>query len=333
MKVSIVIPVYNVAEYIVACLESVTSQTYQGAMECLLIDDCGKDDSMETARDFVEKYRGNIDFRMIHHRNNRGLSASRNTGIRESTGDYVYFLDSDDAITPRCIEQIVAVLSEHPDCDMIQAGAFATRELEPWFSMEKKMPDYADNPEWILRTLLMRGGPHGFPVTAWNRLVRRDFLIENNLFFKEGILHEDELWGFMLARKVRRLGICRHNTYIYRIRENSIMTNLQSNDEKVYALLDVWDEMIANVGGVSKKTQIRMIWRHIDEFYPLELSEAPRQELRKRLERLVDFRIFPVCLLIYFYLRESIADLHKKGTRRRVKRWMHTSMRFTSPRK
>ena len=98
MKLSIIIPVYHVAPYIEDCLRSVMRQTYQGAMECLIVDDCGTDDSMAIAERTIATYEGPIVFQVLHHERNRGLSAARNTGTLAAKGDYLYYLDSDDEI-------------------------------------------------------------------------------------------------------------------------------------------------------------------------------------------------------------------------------------------
>ena len=95
-KVSIVIPVYNVEPYIEECLQSVMRQSYRGEIECILIDDCGTDNSMGIAVQLIEEYNGPIDIKVMHHEHNQGLSAARNTGIDAACGDYIYFLDSDD---------------------------------------------------------------------------------------------------------------------------------------------------------------------------------------------------------------------------------------------
>lgn len=81
MLVSIIVPVYNVAEYIESCVRSVMTQTYDGGLECLIFDDCGTDNSIAIAQQMIENYQGSIDFKVIHHEKNRGLSAARNTGM------------------------------------------------------------------------------------------------------------------------------------------------------------------------------------------------------------------------------------------------------------
>lgn len=120
MRVSVIIPVYNVEPYIAACIQTVMRQTYQGELECILVDDCGTDNSMEIAEKLISDYQGPIEFRILHHEHNRGLSAARNTGTAASKGDYIYFLDSDDEISPNCIELMANVVLKHPQVEVVQ---------------------------------------------------------------------------------------------------------------------------------------------------------------------------------------------------------------------
>ena len=119
-KISIIIPVYNVEPYISECLQSVMRQTYQGSMESLVVDDCSTDKSIEIAEKLIAEYDGPIEFRMLHHKHNRGLSAARNTGVENANGDYVLFLDSDDHITDDCLDVLTGPLKEK-DYDMVLA--------------------------------------------------------------------------------------------------------------------------------------------------------------------------------------------------------------------
>lgn len=129
MDVSIIIPTYNVAPYIIECLESVASQTYQGVIECIVVDDCGTDESIPLAQEFIDSYNGNIKFRICHREKNGGLSAARNSGLFEAKGEFVYFLDSDDYITPNCIESLVEVAKHFPKVEIVQGGIVNTRVL------------------------------------------------------------------------------------------------------------------------------------------------------------------------------------------------------------
>ena len=97
IKVSIIIPIYKVEQYIEKCLNSVLEQSYDGVkIECILVDDCSPDKSMEIVHAIVGNYQGNISFVFLKHLENKGLSAARNTGLNAASGEYVMFVDSDD---------------------------------------------------------------------------------------------------------------------------------------------------------------------------------------------------------------------------------------------
>lgn len=221
ISVSIIVPVYNVEPYIKECFDSVASQTYCGPLECIFVDDCGTDDSMGVLDSCVESYKGNIDFRVVHHEKNRGISAARNTGIGEAKGGYVYFLDSDDAITPDCIQKLVEHVRKHPGVDMVCGGTLG--KGRKWLQTKHKwwIPNYTCNSKWIKCMMLQRGW---VPVTAYNKLVRKDLIIKNGIYFEEGLIHEDELWNFFMAKHVNSLAIERDATYLYRIVQGGIMS-------------------------------------------------------------------------------------------------------------
>ena len=222
MKISVIIPVYNVAPYIAACLQSVMRQTAQAALECILVDDCGPDNSMEVVSETLKSYKGPVDFKIVRHTQNRGLSAARNTGLAAATGDYIYFLDSDDEITPDCIERLSAPLQKESfdltigEC-RIEGGSLPGVALQ--------LPEGT-----VLRD---REILHAYRLQQWymmsvNKLYRTAFLRSNALQFKEGILHEDELWSFQIASLATSLAVITHETYIYKLRQGSITTNTVS---------------------------------------------------------------------------------------------------------
>jgi glycosyltransferase involved in cell wall biosynthesis len=93
--ISIIVPVYNGETYLDRCFSSITRQSYKN-IECLFVDDGSKDTSYKKLSEFTMNYSGNITFRIIRHEENKGLSAARNTGILNATGEYLYFLDADD---------------------------------------------------------------------------------------------------------------------------------------------------------------------------------------------------------------------------------------------
>jgi len=211
-KVSIIIPVYNVEPYIEECVQSVMRQTYGGMIECILVDDCGTDKSVEVAEQLIKDYRGSIEFRVLHHEHNRGLSAARNTGIDIASGEYVYFLDSDDWVSDDCIEKLVKPLASEPYDFVI--GHY-----------DRKGNDYLVTcPEgaYYRNRLKMMDKKSGFPVSACNKLFRKTFLIDNQLLFEVGRVFEDSLFSFDLSCVERKYYVVNSITYYYRWRDGSI---------------------------------------------------------------------------------------------------------------
>ena len=219
MKVSVIIPVYNVEPYIERCLESVANQTYSD-IECILVDDCGNDNSMEIANRFIDKYNGPVDFVVAHHQKNKRVSASRNTGIKSSKGDYVFFLDSDDAITPRCIELLISLANKYPTADFIQGNTVHGKDCVPNYYFSNNVPEFVDNKQLLYQVIFSKAN-----MSTWNRLVRRSFLIDNLLSFHEGIVHEDDCWLYFMAKYAKSAAFTNQGTYLYYMNSNSIMTS------------------------------------------------------------------------------------------------------------
>lgn len=217
MRITIVIPVYNVEAYIEDCLRSVIAQTYKGEIECVIVDDCTPDGSCDVIEKFIKEYIGNIQFKLLHHDKNRGLSAARNTGIDAATGEYIYFLDSDDEITPDCIELLATPLTKKkydfvigdyktvgsdkvfPPLLLEDGGIYTNKEIRSTYFAEK----------WY--------------VMAWNKLCNLDFIKKERLYFKEGLINEDNLWSFQLACLAQTMYIAKEQVYLYKVRANSIM--------------------------------------------------------------------------------------------------------------
>ena len=232
-KISVIVPVYNVEPYIRECFSSIAAQTYKGKIECIFVDDCGQDRSVEILEELIADYHGSISFSVIHHEHNKGLSGARNTGIRHATGDYLYFLDSDDTITPDCIERLAELVEKYPGVEVVQGSAMANTD---WLQLKHgQVPEYSENFKWIRRTLLKR---YVIPMTAWNKLVRRDFVLRHQLYFVEGMIHEDEIWNFMLAKYVHHMAFCYNPTYNYRENESGIMSLVKANPKRYLPVVD-----------------------------------------------------------------------------------------------
>ena len=244
LKVSIIIPVFNVANYVEKCILSVFRQTYTN-IEVILIDDCGTDNSMDIVNSTISKYKAS-NIKIISHSFNKGLSAARNTGLKIATGDYVYFLDSDDTITIDCIESLVSPLIKEK-VDFVLGDFEVINSNSPFFHhyLEEKYY-YKKNGEII--STLANGRWY---MMACNKLLNREFILEHNLYFKEGILHEDLLWSFKLACSANSMYAIKNKSYVYFIREGSITQKLTYKNFKSY------DEIIKDIFVYIKENNIQ----------------------------------------------------------------------------
>ncbi|MCH5174300.1 MAG: glycosyltransferase family 2 protein [Prevotellaceae bacterium] len=243
--ISVIIPIYNVAPYITDCLQSVINQTYTD-LEVLLIDDCGTDGSIQIAERIVQEYKGSIQFRILHHDRNRGLSAARNTGIDEVKGEYISFIDSDDYIVPNYYERMldmmrmededvgILVCCCNTDTDGVISDYFPTNVN----TRVMLLPDeYAE-------AMLIPTVPH----MAWGKLFRKDLF--DNICFRVGRNNEDtllalDLFPIIEKEKIKTV-IVPDRLYYYRQREGSICHSIEN---------PLFLDLVDNCEEILKKTK------------------------------------------------------------------------------
>ena len=219
--ISLVIPVYGVEKYIAKCLESVVKQEYRD-FELLLVNDGTKDNSVKVIEDYLKDK--DINWRIIN-KDNGGLASARNTGIREAKGEYIAFLDADDAISSDFLKQLLDSLQGN-DCDFAFCNfEFVKEQLPPKDSNnEQKVYERAE----LLDIFLRRGLAFVVP----SMFFRADFLRANDIYFNEKIkFSEDQpfIWNVILHSK--KAVYLFKKMYGYYVRENSIMTS--SGAEKI----------------------------------------------------------------------------------------------------
>ncbi|TCO89989.1 glycosyl transferase family 2 [Bacteroides heparinolyticus] len=216
MKVSVIIPVYNVSKYIERCLLSVLNQTWQD-LEVILVNDCTPDDSMEVIANVLSEHIRSWVVKIVVHEKNRGIAGARNSGIRYATGDYLYFLDSDDYLTPQGIEQMASVALQY-NVDVVAAEYELVGNAHVVTS-ELRFSGFLENNEKVIRSY----AKDQWAVMPWNKLVRHELIKKELLFFEETIVHEDDLWSFKLACCAQSAYGLPEKTYYYVLHANSFM--------------------------------------------------------------------------------------------------------------
>ena len=223
MKLSIIIPVYKVRDYIVQCLESIESQPVDKSLyEVIIVNDGTPDCSMDVAAPVIAR----MPNARVINQENQGLSMARNNGLVVAKGEYVWFVDSDDWLLSNALNDVFEAIKNYPLIDV-----FSSRLLQFFETSGKTAPDF--NPtktdvsgKEYLQLRYNQGAVQRF-------IFKHSFLTENNLSFYPGILHEDGLFGYQMLYLAKHICIFDEPIYSYRIRQSgSIMSSISTRSAK-----------------------------------------------------------------------------------------------------
>ncbi len=220
--ISVIIPVYNVEEYLHECVDSVINQTYKNS-EIILVDDGSTDSSGKICDEYVEK----DDRISVIHQKNGGLSAARNSGLSEAEGKYVYFLDSDDYIAENTLITLVTIAeSENSDIVFFDAVSFAdTDDFTVKQNYIRKNQYKTDNGYNVFSEMTQNEEYHSAVPLL---LINKAFLLKSGISFVSGILYEDMVFTYQIFCKAATISQCSDALYHRRYRKNSIMTSSKS---------------------------------------------------------------------------------------------------------
>ena len=244
--VSIVIPMYNTEKYIGECLDSILAQTFQD-FEVIVVDDCSTDKSCDVVESYLPKFnrRGGVDkLQLLRSEKNSGGRAGipRNTGIRLSRGEYIMFVDSDDAITPTALEELYPIAKKF-DADVIHCEKYF-RIDDSDFTTDKKFlkadaiikADFVDEPTTMSNDLKVR--LHNFAIEKFdwstcNNFIRRNFVLQHKIEFPIMESFEDCIFALRFLFKAQNI-VCVPNTfYVYRKRQGSTVNRGLSAERRM----------------------------------------------------------------------------------------------------
>lgn len=277
---SIIIPVYNVERYLSECLESVISQTFSD-WEAICINDGSTDGSLEILEQFAA-----TDSRIkIHTQPNGGLSAARNRGMENATGDYILFLDSDDYIVTDALQILNNKLDGQ---DLICFNGIRFHEEDNHL----EIPDPIEPADIITgwdyyNRYALQSRQFAF-VCVVLRCYRKKYMEDNNLQFHPGIYHEDNLFTPMACYHAQKVSVVGDVLYYYRIRSGSIMKTANSKHNK--DILFVANQL---AGFFTQLTDINktIIYRAITHHYQVVYAQS-NSKLDNELHPLVDWKLY-----------------------------------------
>lgn len=254
-KVSVIVPVYNVENELKTCIESILNQSYE-TWELWLIDDGSTDKSPMLCDEYVKK-----DSRIhVLHKANGGVSAARNSGLQQVTGEYVLFVDSDDYLEKQALERLVTE-AESKAADVVLCGFFYRVMHDN--SVVKNVADTSfsgDNKE-LAMTCFAEVFGKDLINPPWNKLIKRSILQENNLQFNEAYsILEDLSFSIQLLEKCSNIVIVREALYNYVYKEqNNLVHKFHSN---FFEALLFFDECMSKYSAKVAEPEIEKIRHH-----------------------------------------------------------------------
>lgn len=235
-KISIIIPVYKVEQYLKKCLDSIEEQTYTN-LEVILVDDGSPDKCGNICDEYAAK---DARFQVIH-KENAGVARARNDGIMKATGDYISFIDSDDWIAKDAYEKMYKALKEN-DADCAVGGCVTVIEKDGRLLPQKRKNIFVgtETTQQAMKRVLLNGS------AIWNRLFKREIFDE--IRFPLDRINDDEVVALHAYAECKKIVFIGDDTYYYRIRANSITTSAFSIKK-----MDVYYNSIDNLNFVKER--------------------------------------------------------------------------------
>lgn len=316
---SIVIPVYNVEKYLEKCINQIIKQNIHD-IEIILVDDGSTDNSGKICDEYSKKYKEIKSY----HKENGGASDARNFGIKKAKGEYIWFIDSDDTIEDNCIKKIKKIfLEEKPEIIICQSKIIHKNgkiEDECKYTIKKGM--YTSSQFMNI----MKKNPKSIIFCPQYYIVKRDFLEKYKIYFRKGIIYEDELWIPQLLLKSNKIFYSNLNIYFHLMREESVMHSTKLDKCGMSAFI-VSDELLKIYDNSSRKDLqflhdrnvnifLQSVWKkrdffskksNIKRFMPIKNSYYTKTRIKALI-----YLISPHIYLFIHTLRNKIKGIDEK---------------------
>ncbi len=281
IEVSIIVPAYNVEDYIEKCIDSILNQSYKN-FELLIIDDGSSDNTADICKAYLKDKR----IKLICQKNS-GVSNARNKGINMAKGKYIAFIDADDELAENYIEKMLKTLE-------------ATKSEMTCCSYSKDIEEMKNNNEQ--ENYILSSAEFISQITKnnleecyiWNKLFIRDIIIKNNIFFEENIIiWEDMLFLLKYILKIKKISTLKSILYYYRTRENSAV-NCNESIKKIECKVKVLEEIMKL--SIDNENFVKLVKRkYINNlinllFKSLKEKNLSKENYKKNLEKVKKVR-------------------------------------------
>ena len=232
MKLSIIVPVYNVENYIRQCINSVLFQSFCD-YELILVDDGSTDSSGRICDDYLTDSKVKV-----IHKKNGGLSSARNAGIMKASGDYLMFIDGDDFLYSRDVLKKIVDIIIQSDGDVVQFKILQYYEKHNKMIEQKRLNGYQDDE--LMITLKKLNDNSLLSVSACDKVVKRSIVVENSILFNEELLSEDIDWSLRLYQRINKLVLLDKNVYVYRQQRPGSITSGKKRVNSLFEIISYW---------------------------------------------------------------------------------------------
>lgn len=272
--VSIIVPIYNAQKFLKECIDSILDQTYQN-LEIILVDDGSKDDSGK-----ICDYYAKVDSRIkVFHQENKGLSAARNKGIKNSHGDYIAFIDADDYLSHNMIEVLLQSIKKN-DADLSMCSFQYVNEFgERLKENVSPILDEVLNVDEALSKLFKE--KNWYYIVAWNKLYKKE--LWNDIQYPIDFIHEDEAVIHHILYKCKKVVTVKQELLFYRQVNSSIMHNLNVKRTDIYyALADRLAFLEDKVSNEKiKKLSVQYWYCYLDDFFRYYSDSENKKYIRR----------------------------------------------------
>ena len=282
-KFSIIVPVYNVEDYINKCLDSILNQSFKD-FEIIVVNDGTKDNSIEKIKDYPIK---------LINQKNQGLSAARNTGVKHATGDYIIFIDSDDWVEKDLLKELEKSTKNNPDVIRFQIQ----ETYEDTTKKEYKESSFKNKNGVEAFELITK---YHFVENAWCYAIKKEYYEKEKFSFKKGMIHEDFGLIPLVIIKANKVNSISYIGYNYFQRQGSIMNN--ANYEKTKKKVeDFYNHYKYLLDEINKTDIDSVVFKSfISNSMILKICELKKKEYRERLKDLKNNKVFDNLLVDSF---------------------------------
>ena len=206
LSVSVIVPIYGVEKFIERCVRSLMQQTLDN-VEFIFVDDCTPDKSISVLEETVALYPNRKNqIKIIHHDVNKGLPAARNTGLAVAEGEYIYHCDSDDFVEPDMLE-LMYNAAKNNDADFVWSDWFLSYENSERYMKQPEFKSASDTLKGLLSDAMK--------YNVWNKLVKRDLYVNNNIQFPSGHSMGEDMTMICLAAGAKNIAYVNKAFYHY----------------------------------------------------------------------------------------------------------------------